>query len=122
MIQIFGTKKCAGTRKAERFFRERQIPIQMIDLTVKGPSLGELRSIALAVGGVVQLFDRDGKRAKEKGLHLALLGDPDLERALTSDPLLLRTPIVRHGKAATVGVDTTGAGNVEDAWKSWARK
>ena len=59
MIQIFGTKKCADTRKAERFFRERGVPVQIIDLAQKGPSPGELRSIAQAVGGVFKLFDKD---------------------------------------------------------------
>jgi arsenate reductase-like glutaredoxin family protein len=122
VIQIFGTRKCAGTRRAERFFRERGVPIQLIDLSLKGPSPGELRSIAQAVGGVFKLFDRDGKRARDRGLHRALLGDPDIERELQRDPLLLRTPIVRHGKDATVSVDTPRARNIEDTWNIWAKK
>lgn len=118
MIQIFGTKKCSETRKAERFFRERGVPIQIIDVADKPPSVGELRSVAQAVGGVFKLFDRDGKRAKEKGLAHALLGDPDVERKLLEDPLLLRTPLVRNGRAATVGEATP---EVQAVWKTFAK-
>ncbi len=119
MIQIFGTRKCAETRKAERFFRERGVAIQVIDLAQKGPSPGELRSIAQAVGGIFKLFDKDGKRARDQGLAHALLGDPDLERAILADPLLLRTPVVRYGKAATVGAATA---ETLERWKDWAQK
>jgi len=118
MIQIFGTKKCADTRKAERFFRERGVPIQMIDLAAKAPSPGELRSIGQAVGGIWKLLDKDGARAKEKGLVHALLGDPEIERKLLEDPLLMRTPVVRNGRAATVGTDTP---EVKAEWKAWAQ-
>ena len=117
MIQIFGTKKCSETRKAERFFRERGVPIQVIDLADKAPSVGELRSMAQAVGGVWKLFDKTGKRAKEKGLGHALLGDPDIERKLLEDPLLMRTPVVRNGRAATVGEVTP---ELQAQWKDWA--
>jgi glutaredoxin len=41
-IQIFGTSKCQDTRKAQRFFKERGIPFQYVDLAVKGLSKGEL--------------------------------------------------------------------------------
>jgi arsenate reductase-like glutaredoxin family protein len=116
VIQVFGTKKCADTRKAERFFRERGVPLQAIDLATKGPSPGELRSIAQAVGGVWKLLDKDGKRARAKGLAHALLGDPDIERALLADPRLLRTPVVRSGKAATVGPATA---DVVAIWTTW---
>ncbi len=118
MIQIFGTKKCAESRKAERFFRERGVPIQVIDLADKAPSPGELRSIAAAVGGMAKLFDRDGKRARDKGLAHALLGDPDIERHIAADPLLLRTPIVRNSKLATVGPPTP---DMEELWKTWTK-
>jgi len=122
VIQIFGTKKCSESRKAERFFRERGVPIQVIDLAVRAPSPGELRSIAAAVGGMAKLFDRDGKRAREKGLAHALLGDPDIaeiERRVVEDPLLLRTPIVRDGRAATVGPITP---EMHELWKNWTKK
>jgi arsenate reductase len=111
-LQIFGTKKCPDTRKAERHFKERRIPFQLIDLAQKGPSPGELRKIANAVGGVDKLIDRDGKRYLERGLKYAAPTGPRIEQALLDDPLLLRTPIVRAGDRATVGF-------VPDVWAGW---
>jgi arsenate reductase len=111
-LQIFGTRKCPDTRKAERFFHERRVSFQMIDLSQKGPSAGELRKIAHAVGGVENLIDREGKRYLERGLKYAAPTGPRIERALLDDPLLLRTPIVRAGDRATVGV-------VPEVWDIW---
>jgi len=111
-LQIFGTKKCSETRKAERWFRERRISFQMSDLAQKGPSPGELRKIASAVGGVEKLIDREGKRYVEKGLKYAAPTGPRIEQMLVADPLLLRTPIVRSGNRATVGY-------VPDVWQQW---
>ena len=68
-IQIFGTKKCTETRKAERFFRERGIKVHFVDLNEKGLAQGELRNIAARVGGVESLIDREGKRYVERGLE-----------------------------------------------------
>ena len=59
IVQIFGHKKCADTRKAERWFKERGMKIQSVDLAQKGLSPGELRSVAARVGGVEGLIDRD---------------------------------------------------------------
>ncbi len=70
-LQIFGTKKCPVTRQAERFFKERRITFHLIDIAQKGPSPGELRKIARAVGGVENLIDRAGKRYVDKGLKYA---------------------------------------------------
>lgn len=111
-LQIFGTRKCPETRKAERFFKERRIPFQSIDLAEKGPSAGELRKIAQAVGGVEKLIDREGVRYAEKGLKYAAPTGPRIEQALLDDPRLLRTPIVRAGTRATVGF-------APDTWLSW---
>jgi arsenate reductase-like glutaredoxin family protein len=118
VIQIFGTKKCQESRKAERFFRERGVPIQVIDVAEKAPSPGELKSMAQAVGGVVKLFDREGSEAKKQGLAHALLGDPDIERRLLANPKLLVTPVVRNGRAATVGKATP---EVTAIWTSWTK-
>jgi arsenate reductase len=115
VIQIFGTKKCQDSRKAERFFRERGVKIQVIDLGKKGPSPGELASVAARVGGLMKLIDRDGKRFKDRGLGTAYLTDPDIQRLLLEDPLLLKTPIVRNGPAATVGL-------AETVWAEWLKK
>jgi arsenate reductase-like glutaredoxin family protein len=111
-LQIFGTKKCPDTRKAERWFKERRISFQLIDLAQKGPSPGELRKITAAVGGAEQLIDRDGKRYLERGLKYAAPTGPRIEQMLVDDPLLLRTPIVRAGDRATVGF-------VPEVWQGW---
>jgi arsenate reductase (glutaredoxin) len=102
-VQIFGTKKCALSRKAERFFKERGVAVHAIDLAQKGMSAGELRNVAARVGGVEALIDRGGQRYVDKGLKYAAPTGPRIEQALVGDPLLLRTPIVRAGARATVG-------------------
>lgn len=114
-LQIFGTKKCPGTRQAERFFKERRVTFQMIDIAQKGPSPGELRKVARAVGGVEKLIDREGKRYLERGLKYAAPTGPRIEQALIDDPLLLLTPIVRAGDRATVGVGP----EAQAAWAAW---
>jgi arsenate reductase (glutaredoxin) len=110
-IQVFGTRKCPETRKATRFFKERGVKIQEIDLAERGPSAGELRGLAAQIGWL-GLLDREGARYRDKGLRYGALGDPDIERLLLADPLLLRTPLVRQGKKAT-------AGFAPDVWKEW---
>ena len=112
VVQIFGTRKCAETRKAERFFRERGVKVQAIDLAAKAMSPGELRSVAARVGGPERLMDREGKRYLERGLKYAAPTGPRIEQMLADDPLLLRTPIVRHGSDATVG-------HQPDVWQAW---
>ncbi len=107
-LQIFGTRKCPDTRKAERFFRERRIPFQRIDLEEKGISPGELRSVAAAVG-TDALIDRESRSFKDKGLAWQ---DFDPEKEALAEPRILKTPIVRDGKRATVGY----APKLWDAW------
>jgi arsenate reductase (glutaredoxin) len=111
-LQIFGTKKCPDTRKTERFFKERRVSYQLIDLAQKGPSAGELRKIANVVGGMDKLIDRDGRRYVDRGLKYAAPTGPRIEQILLDDPLLLRTPIVRAGDRATVGYD-------DQTWLGW---
>lgn len=111
-IQIFGTRKCSETRKAERFFKERGVKVQSVDLAEKALSPGELRSVASATGGMAALLDSEGKRYIEKGLKYSAPTGPRIEALLLEDPLLLKTPIVRAGKAATVGYQP-------EAWKAW---
>ena len=110
-IQIFGLKKCADTRKAQRFFKERGIRFQFIDLSRKGLSKGELRSVAARVP-VASLLDRTGSCFLEKGLAHASLTSSRIESLLLDDPLLTRTPVVRNGKEATVG-------HCPEVWKTW---
>src|SRR5689334_4426530 len=99
-MQVFGTRKCPETRKALRFFKERGVKVQEIDLAERGPSPGELRGLAAQITWI-GLLDRDGARFRDRGLKQAALGDPDIERLLLADPLLLRTPLVRQGRRAT---------------------
>lgn len=113
MIQIFGHAKCKGTRAAARFFSDRRIKVHEVDLRQKPLAKGELDSVARAVGGVDRLYDRDGSRAKERGLAHAGLSGERLRDELLGDPMLLRTPIVRLGPRAAVGVD-------EGAWRRFA--
>ena len=112
VVQVFGKKKCADTRKAERWFKERGMRIQAIDLAEKGLSPGELRSVAQKLGGVDALIDREGKRYVEKGLKYAAPSGARVEALLLEDPLLLRTPIVRRGADATVGY-------APEVWETW---
>jgi len=111
-VQVFGTKKCADTRKAERFFRERRVRFHFVDLARKGLSPGELASVAARVGGTIALADTGAKRWTEKGLRYSAPTGPRLERLLVEDPLLLRTPIVRSGRDATVGYQP-------EVWALW---
>jgi arsenate reductase (glutaredoxin) len=111
-IQIFGTKKCADTRKAERYFSERHVRVQMIDLAKKGMSPGELRSVAARVGGFEALIDRGSKRYIDAGLAHAAPTGARIEQKLTEDPLLMKTPVVRNGQDATIGY-------APDRWQKW---
>jgi len=101
-IQIFGTKKSAEARKAERWFKERRIKVQYIDMSEKGISKGELRSVAQACGGLDQLIDDQCKDQQALALvkHISALQRED---AILEHPQTLRLPIVRNGKRAAVG-------------------
>jgi arsenate reductase-like glutaredoxin family protein len=107
-IQIFGTPKCQDTRKAQRYFKERGIRFQYIDVTVKGLSKGELANVKAALG-IDNLIDKEGKQYARR--NLAYLTH-NIEGELLDDPLLLKTPIVRNGNKATVGYQP-------EVWKEW---
>lgn len=110
-IQIFGKSKCFDTKKAERYFKERRIKFQSIDLIRYGMSNGEFESVLRAIGGIDNLIDWDKK-------------DPDIDlmkymddRIAKEDKVfdrveLMRTPIVRNGKKATVGY-------CPEIWATW---
>ncbi len=110
-IQIFGTKKSFDSKKAERYFKERRIKYQYIDMKEKGLSKGELASVAQAVGGLDALIDPDCKDAQLVALVKYLAADQRMEKVLENQQIL-RTPIVRNGKQATVGYQP-------DVWKGW---
>ena len=110
-IQIFGTKKSSDTRKAERFFKERGIRFQSVDLKEKGLSKGEFQSVMQAVGGLEAMIDPD---CKDKDL-LALIkyiAAEDKAQKVLENQVVLKQPIVRNGKQATVGYQ-------RDVWKNW---
>ncbi|MGM9614751.1 MAG: arsenate reductase family protein [Oscillospiraceae bacterium] len=102
-IQIFGKSKCFDTKKAERYFKERRIKYQFVDINRYGMSRGELSSVKNAVGIDALSDDPDVT-------YLAY--DADKLDKLFDYPELLRTPIVRNGKLATVGY-------CPDVWKTW---
>ena len=107
-IQIFGKSKCFDTKKAERYFKERWIKFQAVDLVKFGMSKGELQSVNNAVG-LENLVDWDNPDAAIIR-YLAVEGDK-LEK-LFENPKLIRTPVVRNGRQATVGY-------CPDVWKAW---
>lgn len=104
-LQIFGTKKCRVTAAAQRFFKERRVAFQFVDLAAKGMAPGELRSVIAALGGAEKLLDREGARFAARKLAWM---DFDMEEEMLADPLLIRTPVVRDGKKAAVGDDPAG--------------
>ena len=110
MIQVIGTKKCKATQKALRFFRERSIVVQFLDVSVRALAPAELDNCARALGGVSALLDKAGIRWRERGMeHL----ECDQREELLADMDLLLTPVIRQGKTACIGND-------EAAWKAMA--
>lgn len=110
-IQIFGTKKCNDTKKAERFFKERGIKYQFVDMKEKGMSKGELSSVAQANGGVDEMINPDCKDKDLLALVQYMSGDDKLEKILENQSLI-KTPVVRNGKQSTVGYQP-------EVWKKW---
>jgi len=107
-IQIFGKSKCFNTKKAERYFKERRIKFQRIDLLDKGLSRGEFNSVKSAVGFDAMID------SSAPGVEILkyLAYDADKEEKLLENPNFFVTPIVRNGKMATVGY-------CPDVWKNW---
>ena len=110
-IQIFGKNKCFDTKKAERWFKERRIKFQSIDLKRYGMSGKEFDSVLRAVGGIDNLIDWDSKDPQ-----ITLMKYMEDKRAkedkVFDDPMLMKTPIVRNGKQAT-------AGFCPEIWETW---
>ena len=110
-IQIFGTKKCNDTKKAERFFKERGIKYQFIDMKEKGMSKGELTSVAGSNGGIMNMIDPDAKD-KDAVALLQYIADEDKLEKLLENQQIIKTPVVRNGKQSTLGYQP-------DVWKKW---
>ncbi|MBQ7565910.1 MAG: ArsC family transcriptional regulator [Oscillospiraceae bacterium] len=110
-IQIFGKSKCFDTKKAERWFKERRIRFQSVDLLRYGMSGGEFDSVLRAVGGIDELIDWSAKSPE-----IDVMRYTDDARAkedkVFDDPRLMKTPIVRHGRQATVGYKP-------EVWATW---
>ena len=110
-IQIFGKSKCFDTKKAERYFKERRIRYQSVDLLRFGLSGKEFDSVLRAVGGIDNLIDWDSK-APEITLMRYMEDARAKEDKVFDNPALMKTPIVRNGKQATVGYRP-------DVWAAW---
>ena len=107
-IQIFGKSKCFDTKKAERYFKERRIKYQFVDVIKYGMSRGELNSVRSAVGLEAMVDTND----EDYPLFQYLASNEAKMYKLFEVPYLIKTPIVRNGKQATVGY-------CPDVWKNW---
>ena len=110
-IQIFGKGKCFDTKKAERYFKERRIKYQYIDLVRYGLSGKEFDAVLRAVGGIDNLIDWDGKSQEITNMRY-MDNRADKEDKVFDDPALMRSPIVRNGKQATIGY-------CPEVWATW---
>jgi arsenate reductase-like glutaredoxin family protein len=111
-VQIFGVKGSQATRAAERFFKERRIPIQMVDLAKKPMAPGEIRRF-IERFGLAALLDTEGKAYVDGGLKYLRVTDAELLGRIEREPKLLRLPLVRCGGKVAVGQD-------EESWRAMA--
>ena len=110
-IQIFGKSKCFDTKKAERYFKERRISFQSIDLKRYGMSGREFASVVRALGGIDNLIDWENK--SQEVTNMKYMSDARTkEDKVFEDPLLMKTPVVRNGNKATVGY-------CPEIWATW---
>lgn len=113
-VQIFGVKKSAETRKAQRFFAERRVKTHFVDLMERAASPGELRRFAQKFG-VEALVDRESRRFAELGLGPSRYGEERWLQILADEPLLLVMPLVRWQHQLTIGP-------AEATWRAWTTK
>ena len=111
-VQIFGIKKSNETRAAERFFKERRAPFQMVDLHQRPMAPAEIRRFAGRFG-LVALLDTEEKSYVDAGLKYLRMSDADILSHIEREPRLLRLPLVRAGHRLSIGRD-------EEAWKAMA--
>jgi arsenate reductase (glutaredoxin) len=110
-VQVFGTKKSADTRKALRFFAERRVKTHFVDLQERPAAPGELKRFVQRFG-IAALIDRSSRRFADLGLGAAQLSEDRWLEKLVTEPLLLRTPLVRYGNELTIGDST-------ETWRQW---
>ena len=109
-VQIFGVKNSQSTRAAERFFKERSVPIHLVDLKQKPMSPGEIKRF-IERFGLQALIDSESKSYVDAGLKYLKVSDSELLTRIERDPKLLRLPLIRAANKLSVGHD-------EDAWKA----
>ena len=110
-IQIFGTKKCNNTKKTARFFKERGIKFQFIEIKKKGMSKGEFNSVAQVNGGLENMINWEGKD-KDLLALIKYIAEEDKLKKVLENPQVIKTPVVRNGKQSTLGYQP-------DIWKAW---
>ena len=110
-IQIFGTKKCNDTKKAERYFKERGIKYQFVDMKEKGMSKEEFTSVVEKNGGVDNMLNPDAKDKDALAL-IKNIADEDKLVTILENQQVIKTPIVRNGRQSTLGYQP-------DVWKGW---
>ena len=111
-IQIFGTRKNQDTRKAVRFFKERGIRYQFVDMKEKGLSRGEFESVKKAVGGLDNMIDQ-GCKDKDLLALITWIAEEDRAQKVLENQSVLKLPIVRNGRQATIGCQP-------EIWKTWS--
>lgn len=110
-VQVFGRKDSRPTQAALRFFRERRVPVSMVDIAARPPAPTELRRFAQRLGSRA-LLDTEAKAFREQGLGYLAMDDGEVLERLLADPRLLRLPLVRAG-------DRFSVGPAADTWKAW---
>ena len=110
-IQIFGTKKCNDTKKAERYFKERGIKYQFVDMKEKGMSKGEFISVAEKNGGIDNMLNSNAKD-KDELARIQYAADEDKLMTVLENQQIIKTPVVRNGKQSTLGYEP-------GIWKEW---
>jgi len=99
-MQIYGTRKCSITKKAERFFRERGIKYHFVDLGEHRLSKGELDNIRRGISKTESLINTESPAFRKRGLEYM---DYNESEEILADPLLLQTPVVRENTKVIVG-------------------
>jgi arsenate reductase len=110
-LQVFGLEKDQSTRAAQRFFKERRVPISLVDLRKRPIAPAELGRFVDRLGARA-LLDETSKAYRDGGLGYLRMDDDEVVARLLSDPSLLRLPLVRHGNEVT-------AGRAEATWRAW---
>jgi arsenate reductase-like glutaredoxin family protein len=110
-VQLFGRKDSRGTQKALRFFKERRIPVTLVDIAIRPPAATELRRFMDRLG-VTAIVDKESTAWRTAGLDHLRMTETELFERVLADPRLLRLPLARFGNQFATGVD-------EATWKTF---